>query len=192
MVADSYFHKQTQWAPILNPLRDMMHSLGLDEGVKWGTPVYMVEGKNVVSLAGFKSFVSIWFHQGALLDDPQGWLQNAQPGKTKAMRQIRFTALEQVDTETLRGYIQQAKEHAEAGLKVVVDPNRPVEVPVELQEALDGDATLNAAFQGLSKACQREYADHIGEAIRPETRDRRLARCRPLILAGVARNAAYH
>ena len=55
------------------------------------------------------------------------------------------------------------------------DP-RPVEVPGELQEVLDRDAGLARLFDALPPAHRREWAAHIGDAKRPETRLRRAAK----------------
>ena len=55
------------------------------ETIKWGVPVYTLNDKNVLGMGAFKSYVGIWFFQGAFLDDPQKKLINAQEGKTKAL-----------------------------------------------------------------------------------------------------------
>ena len=55
------------------------------------------------------------------------------------------------------------------------DKPRVVEVPEDLTAALDGDEAVRVAFTGLSYSHQREYAEWITEAKRPETRARRVA-----------------
>ncbi len=55
------------------------------------------------------------------------------------------------------------------------DEPRVVEVPEDLAAALDGDEVARLAFIGLSYSHQREYAEWITEAKRPETRARRVA-----------------
>ena len=56
------------------------------------------------------------------------------------------------------------------------DEPRPVDVPVELQAVLDGDAELSARFAGLPPAHRRAWAEHVGEAKRAETRAARAQR----------------
>lgn len=70
--------------------------------------VFTINGKNVVSIAGFKNFFAIWFFQGALLSDSENKLINAQEGKTKLMRQWRFTSKEQINEDQIRRYIAEA------------------------------------------------------------------------------------
>jgi hypothetical protein len=52
---------------------------------------------------------------------------------------------------------------------------REVHVPDALREALAADAEAAAAFERLSFTHRREYAEWVGEAKRPETRERRVA-----------------
>src|SRR5262245_45579603 len=74
---------------------------------------------------------------------------------------------------------------AEAGvsagdtLRVVVsndDAPREVEVPDELAKALKKNATARRVFDGLPYSHRKEYARHVAEAKRPETRARRVER----------------
>jgi hypothetical protein len=54
------------------------------------------------------------------------------------------------------------------------DAPRTVDVPPELEAALDGHAKAKAFFDGLSYTSKKEYAQWIAGAKRPETRARRL------------------
>ena len=71
---------------------------GLEETVKWGGPVYVADGKNIVGLGAFKSYFALWFFQGALLADQEKVLVNAQEGRTKALRQWRFENKREIKT----------------------------------------------------------------------------------------------
>lgn len=48
---ETYIERREQWAEILNAARKVMLSTEMEEAVKWGTPTYTLEGKNVVGLA---------------------------------------------------------------------------------------------------------------------------------------------
>ncbi len=48
-----------------------------------------------------------------------------------------------------------------------------VEIPPELATALTADSAAKAAFDALAPSHRREYAEHVAEAKRPETRQRR-------------------
>ena len=50
-----------------------------------------------------------------------------------------------------------------------------VEIPAELADALAADPAAKAAFDALAPSHRREYAEHVAEAKRPGTRERRAA-----------------
>jgi Bacteriocin-protection, YdeI or OmpD-Associated/Domain of unknown function (DUF1905) len=50
------------------------------------------------------------------------------------------------------------------------------DIQVELQGALDADATAKAAFEALAPSHRREHAQFVGEARQAATRERRAAR----------------
>ena len=146
----------------------------------------MLKGKNVVGLGAFKDWAGIWFFQGALLEDKHGKLMNAQEGKTKAMRQWRIQVGEELDEVLALQYIEEAIENQKAGRVVLVErkPKKAVEMPEELADLLEKDATFRTHFEELSPARQREYAEHIGSAKRAVTRQNRLEKAIPLVLEG--------
>ncbi|MCB0500411.1 MAG: DUF1801 domain-containing protein, partial [Cyclobacteriaceae bacterium] len=67
---DEFISQAKQWKEELMQLREILRETKLTEGIKWGAPIYTYKGKNVVGMAGFKSYVGLWFHQGVLLKDP--------------------------------------------------------------------------------------------------------------------------
>jgi len=72
----------------------------MTETIKWSAPVYTFEGKNLVGLGAFKSYVGLWFFQGSLLNDKKKKLINAQEGKIKALRQWRFNSVKEIEAES--------------------------------------------------------------------------------------------
>jgi antitoxin component of MazEF toxin-antitoxin module len=48
-----------------------------------------------------------------------------------------------------------------------------VEIPAELAERLAAEPAAKAAFEALAPSHRREYADHVAQVKRPETRHRR-------------------
>ena len=178
------------WRDGLRTLRRILLASGLEETVKWGGPCYTREGKNVVGLGAFKGYYGLWFFQGALLSDPQKVLISAQKGKTRALRQWRCTD-ETVDTEAVASYLEAAIEVHNRGELIVPERGRPVEIPLELERALEGDQNARAAFADLTLGKRREYAEHVAEAKRAETRVRRIEKILPMIRAGVGLNDTY-
>lgn len=181
---DDYIAQAENFQPELIRLREILQATRLSETVKWGSPCYTFDDKLVVGLAAFKSYVGLWFYQGALLSDPHRVLQNAQDGKTKAMRQWRFQGLKEIQARPIRAYVKEAIELQQQGREIKPDRSRPVVIPPELQQALDGDAELKKSFAALTKGRQREYADHIADAKRADTKAKRLQKMLPLIRAG--------
>jgi hypothetical protein len=64
---------------------------------------------------------------------------------------------------------------------------RQVEVPEELAEALRDSAGAQQVFDKLGYSHRKAYCDHVGEAKRAETRQRRAAKCVELLLEAEAR-----
>lgn len=113
-----YIVKKEQWTKELELLRETLISIGLEETLKWGAPVYVDNGKNVVGLAAFKSYVGIWFYQGVFLSDKHQVLFNAQEGKTIAMRQWRFKNFDAITDNLgwIEEYIQEAIQNMRDGM----------------------------------------------------------------------------
>ncbi|MBT8318987.1 MAG: DUF1801 domain-containing protein, partial [Gramella sp.] len=85
--AEEYISCHQYWEEELRQLHEMILTTELKSEIKWGAPVYTLEGKNVVGLGAFKKHFGIWFFNGALLKENTSLLVNAQEGKTKALRQ---------------------------------------------------------------------------------------------------------
>ena len=184
--------KHPAWTEQLVLLDELARRSGLKAEVKWGMPTFTEDGTNVVGIGAFKAYVGIWFFQGALLSDPEGVLVNAQEGKTKAMRQWRFAAGERIPRKKLLAYLREARILAAEGKAVPAARTRkPLVLPEELRTAMEQDPHLQSAFDALPLSQRREHADHIAEAKRPETRQRRLAKCSAMILAGQGLHDKY-
>lgn len=191
--ADEWFARDRAFSEPLKKLRKVMLDAGLEETVKWGMPCYMAAGQNVLGLGAFKNHFCIWFHQGALLDDPAGVLVNAQEGKTKAMRQWRMTDAKDVRPAAVARYVRAAMKNAEAGRKI--PPAKPSSksgrAPAELKAALAKDARTAAAFDALTAGQRREYGAYVADAKRADTKQRRIEKILPMIRKGAGLNDRY-
>ncbi len=179
-----YLAGHDEWRSVLERVRAVMKASELEETVKWGAPCYTLNGKNLVGLVAFKDFVSIWFHQGALLRDEHGVLVNAQEGRTKAMRQWRVRSEDEIDETILRAYVRETIENQRQGREIKADRNKPLQIPGELAAAMADDPDILDRFEALSPGKRREYAEYIAEAKRAETKIKRLEKIVPMILAG--------
>ncbi|REE01744.1 YdeI/OmpD-associated family protein [Marinoscillum furvescens] len=187
---EEYLSKHTEYAAELTKLREILNSTELVETVKWGIPTYTINGKNVVGIGAFKSYTGLWFFNGSFLSDPKGILINAQEGKTRGMRQMRFENLEAIDEEVVRAYALEAIENQKQG-KEIKPEKKPLVIPDELKEVLSQDAKLSEQFDSLTPGKQKEYAEYIADAKRADTKQKRLEKITPMILAGVGLNDKY-
>lgn len=187
---EAYFEQFPQYSTILNKLRSLLKKSGLEEKMKWGMPTYCLQNKNVIGIGAFKEYAGMWFFNGVFLKDTEQVLINAQEGKTKGMRQWRFTSSEELDDEVIRKYIEEAIQNQLEGKEVKAEPKTLI-IPEELKEALASDSALSEAFDFLTPGKQNEYAEYIQEAKRAETKTSRLLKIKPMILEGLGLNDKY-
>lgn len=187
---EQYINKHAEWKRELTMLRNIVLSTEMQETVKWGIPTYTINGKNVAGLGAFKSYCGIWFFQGVFLQDKHKLLVNAQEERTKAMRQMRFNSIEEIDEQIVKSYLREAIENQKQG-KAIKPERKPLVIPEELKEVLSQDAGLSEAFDELHLSKRRDYAEYISEAKRAETKQKRLEKIKPMILEGIGLNDKY-
>lgn len=192
--ADEFILNNPNWQEALILLRDVFLSTGMEETIKWGVPVYTFKGKNVTGMACFKSYIGIWFYQGALLSDKAQKLVNAQEGITKALRQWRFTSLDGVITEaeTIREYVIESIENVRRGIEIKPEKDIPLQIPQELAEVFDSDPPLKQSFDKLTLSKRRDYAGYIQNAKRMETKMARLEKIILMMRRGEGLNDKYN
>ena len=121
------------------------------------------------------------------LKDKHKLLLNAQEGKTKAMLQMRFTSIDDIDKNLILSYVKEAIENQKAGKEMKPDrTKKKTIIPPELQTALDSDANFKEAFNNITPGKQREYCEHIATAKREATKQSRLDKIKPMILEGLS------
>jgi len=180
---DAYIARSELWPEEMSGLRPILLDAGLTEEFKWGKPCYSHDGANIAILQEMKPHLALMFFKGALLADPDGVLEEQGPNSRLA-RRMRFTSMEDVArlSDAVRSCIREAIEVEEAGLEL---PETPHLVLVkELQDRLDQDPNLRAAFEALTPGRQREYNLYFSDAKRAETRASRVDKHVPTILAG--------
>lgn len=182
---DAYIQKKKGWEKELIFLREIIRGTELVETIKWGSPVYTIDGKNVLGMAAFKSYVGIWFFQGVFLSDTHQLLVNAQDGVTKALRQIRFQSIEEMDASILLEYFHEAIQNQKEGKELKPTKAKEILIPVELKSTLNANNLLNEAFNTLTPGKQKEYAEYIEKAKREATKISRLEKIIPMILSGI-------
>lgn len=185
-----YLAKHPNYEHGLTRLRSIIVKTELVETIKWGMPTYTINGKNVVGLGAHKSYFGLWFFNGSFLTDPKNILINAQEGKTKGLRQLRFTSVEEIHEEVVMQLLLEAIENQKQG-KEIKPEKKALVIPDELKEALSSDSDLSQAFDRLTLGKKKEYAEYITEAKRSATKHKRLEKITPMILSGVGLNDRY-
>lgn len=182
---DFFFTKSKQWQEEFATLRNIVLDCDLTEELKWGQPCYTLDRKNVVLIHGFKEYCALLFMKGALLKDPKGILI-IQSENVQAARQIRFTNISQITKQAkiLKAYIKEAIAIEEAGLKVPMKKTKEFAMPDEFKTKLDKSAALKKAFHALTPGRQRAYLLHFSSAKQVKTREARVEKYIPQILAG--------
>ncbi|GAA4318709.1 YdeI family protein [Pontixanthobacter gangjinensis] len=189
--AEEYISSHEYWEEELRQLHEMIMTTELKSEIKWGAPVYTLDGKNVVGLGAFKNHFGLWFFNGALLKENTALLVNAQEGKTKALRQIKFEKGDNLKTSVLLPYIQEAIQNQKEGKEIKPVKVKTLVIPPELAAALKADRELEKYFNELTPGKQREYAAHIKEAKREATKISRIEKIIPMIKKGVGLNDKY-
>jgi uncharacterized protein YdeI (YjbR/CyaY-like superfamily) len=182
---ESFLSRTTEWKPEIEALRKIILDCDLTEDFKWGWPCYSIDKKNVVLIHGFKDYCALLLFKGALMKDPEKILIQ-QTENVQAARQIRFSGLDEIKRmdNILKAYIHQAVDVEKAGLKVDFKKTTEFSTPEEFQAKLDSMPKLKTAFQALTPGRQRGYLLHFSSAKQAKTREARIEKCMPSILAG--------
>lgn len=184
-------YEMEPWVDELMLLREIILSTGLKEEIKWGGPIYTLDGKNVLALGGFKKFFTIWFHNGVFMSDPEKVLINATEGVTRGLRQWRFTSMKEIKPALVKKYVKEAIENEKAGKRIKPERKPLPEIPIELSNAFKKDKTLKQSFEAFTLGKKRDYLDHIHSAKTAETRVRRVEKAVSNIKAGFGLNDKY-
>lgn len=189
---EEYIELHSNWSVALSILRDIINSTEVEETLKWSSPVYMIEGKNVLGIGAFKNHFGIWFFNGVFLKDEEKLLLNTQDGKTKALRQMRFESITDIDKNAVLSYVKEAIENQKLGKEVKADRSKKKTIiPNELKIELNKDSDYKNSFDKLTPGKQREYCEHITSAKREVTKLSRLEKIKPMILQGIGLNDKY-
>lgn len=182
---DWYFTKNENWEKEITKLRTIILNCGLTEELKWGSPCYMHEGRNIVLIHTFKEYCAVLFFKGALLNDDNGILIQ-QSENVQSARQIRFTNSKEIVKleKILKAYIYEAVEVEKAGLKVKLKKVAEYNMPQEFQKKLAKSKALKAAFEKLTPGRQRGYLLHFSSAKQSATREARVEKYIPKIMEG--------
>ena len=186
---NAYIRKAKKWQPELEALRAILLESGLTEELKWGKPCYLHGNSNVVIIQDFKEYFALLFFKGILLKDPKGILLKTGEN-THVGRQLRFTSAAEIVKmkATIKAYIKEAVEAEKAGLQVPEKELKEIVLPEELKKQLNAKPALKKAFHALTPGRQKGYLFYFNQAKQAATRQARVEKCIPQILAGKGLN----
>ncbi|MBX7108651.1 MAG: DUF1801 domain-containing protein [Chitinophagales bacterium] len=186
---DFYFKETKRWQQEIAMLRKILLDGGLDEELKWGSPCYTMEHKNIVLIHVFKEYCALLFFKGALMKDPEKILVQ-QSANVQASRQIRFTNLPEITRlrKILKAYVLHAMDLEKSGLKVTLKKTNEFPMAAEFKRKSDSHAALKKAFYALTPGRQRGYLLYFSAAKQTATREARVTKCIQQILDGKGLN----
>ncbi|CAM3683146.1 YdeI/OmpD-associated family protein [Flavobacterium chungbukense] len=186
---DFYFEKAEKWREEFELLRNIALDCHLVEELKWGSPCYTFDKANIVLIHAFKEYCAFLFFKGALMKDPDNILIQ-QTDNVQAARQVRFTCVEDILNvkDSLKRYIYEAAENEKNGLKVELKKVSEFEIAKEFQDKLNDNPNLKEAFYILTPGRQRAYLLHFSQPKQSKTREARVEKNIPHILAGKGLN----
>jgi uncharacterized protein YdeI (YjbR/CyaY-like superfamily) len=195
---DAYIAKSQPFAqPILTHIRELVHQAcpDVEEEIKWSMPFFALRGVILGHMAAFKQHcaLGLWGPEmNAILNEAGLHSENGMGSLGK------ITTLKDLPPDKqMLGYYRHAAELILSGqrtksLERTAKSVKPApEIPSELTAALKKNKAAAKVFAGFSTSCQREYADWIAEAKRPETKEKRVAQAVEWIAEGKERNWKY-
>ncbi|MFI2743998.1 YdeI family protein [Zhouia sp. PK063] len=189
---EEYITAQPKWQTSLEKIKTILEATEMEAHIKWNNPVYSLNGKNVLGFGAHKNHFGLWFFNGALLEDKENILVNAQEEKTVALRQIKFESEDEIDEQLIKNYVLEAIENQKQG-KVITKrtASKTLELPAIFAKKLSKDAVLKSAFEKFAPYKQKEFIEHIATAKREATQQSRLEKITIMILEGKGLNDKY-
>ncbi|MFZ4678954.1 MAG: YdeI/OmpD-associated family protein [Flavobacterium sp.] len=190
MAEKKTWDKINQWGEELALLRGIIQKTELIETNKWGGEVYTINNKNVLGIAGFKNYFTLWFWNGVFLKDEAKVLVNANEGVTKGLRQWRFYSSDDVNEKLVLQYINEAIANEKAGLSIKPEKKNVLRCDF-FESELNKDSNLNVAFEKFSPYKQKEFWEFMATAKQEKTKITRLEKIKPMIKDGIGLNDKY-
>lgn len=195
---DAYIARARPFAqPILEHLRTLVHEgcPGVEETMKWSMPFFLYRDAILGNMSAFKEHCRFGFwgkEMGAVLREA-GMVQESGANSLG-----RITGVKDLPADKkMLGWIRQAAAFVDSGehTSPLAARTRVVkaeaEAPPEFATALRKNKKAAAVFDAFTPSCRREYIEWIGEAKRPETREKRIATAVEWIADGKQRNWKY-
>ncbi len=191
---DAYIAKAEPFArPILERIRKSFHKgcPEIVEQIKWKHPSFEHNGI-IGGMASHKAHVSLWFHRGAEVDDPDGIFDGMGE---KQMAGARAEKLSDLPTQrVLASYVKRAAKLNEGPSRLAKKPvpRKPApKIPAVVKAALAKNKKARTFYESLPPGAKRDYVEWVTTAKREATRDKRLATMVVWLSEGKRRNWKY-
>ena len=186
-----YIAEQPEWQrKMLVRLRQLIHSVDEDitEAWKWNSPHFEHDGI-MIGLHGFKNFVSVWFHKGALLKDTHKLFDKPEKDEDKGIRKVKFHEGDAINEKAFMDLVKQAVKVNQSGAKLgdAKPARKALLVPPELENCLKKDEEAWGNWEKFNYTHKKEYVEWIVDAKQDETRKRRIAQALEMIREGVCK-----
>ncbi len=177
--------KAKVWIEGIDELRKVLHEFELEESIKWGSPCYSLNGKNICMVVAFKDFFTISFFKGALIQDKFEVLSK-QGENSDSFRIIRFQETDAVLSKAIeiKYCIQQAIDIEKSGKKIIPKPSSEIVFPEELFHKFQEIDGLESAFNKLTPGRKKAYALFLNSTKNPQTRYNRIDKLTQAIFDG--------
>lgn len=188
---NTYIAEQPEWQRrLLVRLRQLIHSTDeqVEEAWRWNGPHFDHDGI-MVGMAGFKSFVSVWFHKGSLLKDTHGIFEKLDKGEDKGNRVYKINEGDKINEKAFVDLLKQAIKVNQSGAKL--SDARPTKkalvIPPDLEGCLKKDEEAWEHWEKFNYTHKKEYVEWITDAKQDETRKRRIAQALEMIREGMGK-----
>jgi uncharacterized protein YdeI (YjbR/CyaY-like superfamily) len=147
-------------------------------------------------MTAFKQHAVFGFWKTALLNDPDGYLQEHKAKGGEAMGNLgRITSVKNLPPdEVIIDFVKQAKKLNEEGIKLPAKPKKEqveISVPDYFAAALKKNKKAQATFHAFSASQRKEYVQWVAEAKTEATREKHLATSIEWMAEGKRRNWKY-
>lgn len=186
-----YIAERPEWQRrLLIRLRQLIHTVDEDvtESWKWNSPHFDHDGI-MIGLHGFKNFVSVWFHKGALLKDTHKLFDKPEKDEEKGIRKVKFEEGDAINEKAFVDLVKQAVKVNQSGAKLgdAKPARKALVVPPELENCLRKDEEAWMHWEKFNYTHKKEYVEWIEDAKQDETRKRRIAQALEMIREGVGK-----
>lgn len=186
-----YIAELPEWQRrLLVRLRQLIHATDetIEEHWRWNSPHFDHDGI-MIGLHGFKTFVSVWFHKGALLKDTQGLFELADKDEEKGIRKYKLHEGDAINEKAFADLVKQAVKVNQSGAKLsdAKPARKALVVPPELESCLKKDDQAWEHWAKFNYTHRKEYVEWITDAKQEETRKRRIAQALEMIREGMGK-----